>query len=115
MPLGRMLNLRGTDNEDGRKRGTSLDRGIDMAPDMLVDMKVKPPNIKDLQKNVQNKGRLSLGILFIFTLMSITKPIEKSTAAYTTMVILFGLFIFISIGFVDGFLMKTIIKIIIIH
>ena len=66
MPLGRMLNLRGTDNEDGRNRGTSLDRGIDMAPDMLVDMKVKPPNIKDLQKNVQNKGRLSFGILFIF-------------------------------------------------
>ena len=61
MPLRRLLSLRGTDNEDGHRRGTSLDRGMDMAPDMLVDMKVKPPNIKDLQKNVQNKGRLSLG------------------------------------------------------
>lgn len=40
-----------------------------------------------------------LGILFIFTLMSITKPIEKSTAAYTLMVIIFGCFIFISLGF----------------
>jgi cellulose synthase/poly-beta-1,6-N-acetylglucosamine synthase-like glycosyltransferase len=40
-----------------------------------------------------------LGILFIFTLMSITKPIEKSAAAYTVMVILFGIFIFVSIGF----------------
>jgi chitin synthase len=40
-----------------------------------------------------------LGILFIFTLMSITKPIEKSTAAYTLMVILFGIFVFISLSF----------------
>jgi len=40
-----------------------------------------------------------LGILFMFTLMSITKPIEKSAFAYTSMVILFGIFIFISIGF----------------
>ena len=40
-----------------------------------------------------------LGILFVFTLMSITKPIEKSQTAYTFMVIIFGLFIFISIGF----------------
>lgn len=38
-------------------------------------------------------------ILFIFTMMSITKPIEKSTFSYTVIVILFGIFIFVSIGF----------------
>lgn len=40
-----------------------------------------------------------LGILFVFTLMSITKPIEKSATAYTFMVLLFGVFVFISLGF----------------
>ena len=38
-------------------------------------------------------------ILFVFTLMSITKPIEKSTIPYTIIVFLFGIFIFVSIGF----------------
>jgi len=40
-----------------------------------------------------------LGLLFVFILMSITKPIEKSNTAYTTLVIIFGTFIFVSIGF----------------
>ena len=40
-----------------------------------------------------------LGLLFVFILMSITKPIEKSNIAYTALVLIFGVFIFVSIGF----------------
>ena len=40
-----------------------------------------------------------IGLLFIFILMSITKPIEKSSFAYTSIVLIFGIFIFVSIGF----------------
>lgn len=39
-----------------------------------------------------------LALLFIFILMSITKPITKSGWIYSVFVIIFGIFIFISIG-----------------
>lgn len=40
-----------------------------------------------------------LCLLFIFVLMALTKPISKSGKIYTWYVIIFGIFIFISIGF----------------
>jgi chitin synthase len=40
-----------------------------------------------------------LALLFVFVLMAITKPISKSGSIYTIYVIIFGVFIFASIGF----------------
>lgn len=40
-----------------------------------------------------------LALLFIFILMAITKPITKSGWIYSWFVVIFGIFIFISIGF----------------
>jgi len=40
-----------------------------------------------------------LALLFIFILIAITKPIGKSGWVYTLFVIVFGVFIFVSIGF----------------
>jgi cellulose synthase/poly-beta-1,6-N-acetylglucosamine synthase-like glycosyltransferase len=40
-----------------------------------------------------------LSLLFVFVLMSITKPITKSGWIYSVFVVIFGIFIFISIGF----------------
>ena len=42
---------------------------------------------------------LYLGILFVFTLMSITKPIQESNLIYSLIIYAFGIFIFISFGF----------------
>ena len=38
-------------------------------------------------------------LLFTFILMSITKPIEKSRLAYTCLTLIFGAFVFVSLGF----------------
>ena len=40
-----------------------------------------------------------LALLFIFTLMSLTNPISKSGWVYSLFVIIFGIFIYISMGF----------------
>jgi chitin synthase len=40
-----------------------------------------------------------LALLFVFALMAITKPISRSNSIYTIYVIIFGIFIFVSIGF----------------
>ena len=42
---------------------------------------------------------LYLGILFVFTLMAITKPIQESNLIYSLIIYAFGIFIFISFGF----------------
>ena len=48
-----------------------------------------------------------LALLFVFILMAITKPISQSGGIYSLFVVIFGIFIFVSIGFsiqyfVDG-------------
>uniref|UniRef100_A0A7S3JHX8 Uncharacterized protein n=1 Tax=Euplotes harpa TaxID=151035 RepID=A0A7S3JHX8_9SPIT len=40
-----------------------------------------------------------LGILFVFILMCTTKPIEKSNSAYILIILTFGVFVFVSVGF----------------
>lgn len=40
-----------------------------------------------------------LALLFVFILMSITKPISQSSWIYSVFVVVFGIFIYISIGF----------------
>jgi cellulose synthase/poly-beta-1,6-N-acetylglucosamine synthase-like glycosyltransferase len=42
---------------------------------------------------------LYAGLLIVFVIVSITKPIQLSTATFNGLVILFGIFIFISLGF----------------
>lgn len=40
-----------------------------------------------------------LGLMFVFILMSITKPIERSQMAFTILALMFGVFMYISFGF----------------
>lgn len=40
-----------------------------------------------------------LGLMFVFILMSITKPIERSQTAFTILALMFGVFMYISFGF----------------
>lgn len=50
---------------------------------------------------------LYLAIIFVFILMAVTKPLDTSHTAYTVIVLIFGVFIYATIGFSFNYFLES--------